>query len=75
MADITVKDETASAASTIQEKDEHINTLVADPKVPVYVNPRPVVQGFWKSRLAIHPGFEGDPREALSRSRKAVILA
>ncbi|KAF9290321.1 hypothetical protein BGZ74_000537 [Mortierella antarctica] len=46
MADTIVKEETASAASTIQEKDEHINTLVADPKVPVYVpvyvNPRPV---------------------------------
>lgn len=79
MADTIVKEETVSAASTIQEKDEHINTLVADPKVPVYVpvyvNPRPVVQGFWKSRLAIHPGFEGDPRETLSRPRKAVILA
>ncbi|KAF9307553.1 hypothetical protein BG003_000617 [Podila horticola] len=75
MSDTIVKEETASAASTIQEKDEYINAIVADPKVPVYVNPRPVVQGFWKSRLAINPGFEGDPRETLSRPRKAVILA
>lgn len=76
MADTIVKEEPASAASTIQEKDNHVNTLVSDPKdAPVYINPRPVVQGFWKSRLAIHPGFEGDPRETLSRPRKAVILA
>lgn len=77
MSDTIVKEETASTTSTIQEKDDHINTLDSDPKdtAPVYINPRPVVQGFWKSRLAIHPGFEGDPRETLSRPRKAVILA
>ncbi|KFH73040.1 hypothetical protein MVEG_00265 [Podila verticillata NRRL 6337] len=77
MSDTIVKEETASAASTIQEKDDHIDTMVSLPKdtATVYINPRPVVQGFWKSRLAIHPGFEGDPRETLSRRRKAVILA
>ncbi|KAF9581876.1 hypothetical protein BGW38_000947 [Lunasporangiospora selenospora] len=41
----------------------------------VSVNPPgPVVEGFWKSRFAIRPGFKGDPREELSRFRKTVIL-
>ncbi|KAG0222425.1 hypothetical protein BGX31_009158 [Mortierella sp. GBA43] len=34
-----------------------------------------VHQGFWKQRLSIRPAVDGDPRQQLSRFRKAVILA
>ncbi|KAF9428514.1 hypothetical protein BGZ94_002095 [Podila epigama] len=82
-----VVNETASAASTIQEKAEYTKTSVVDgpdsspaaataavvvPK-PVYSS-APPVHGFWKTKFSINPGFEGDPRETLSRTRKAIIL-
>ncbi|KAF8930997.1 hypothetical protein BGZ47_000286 [Haplosporangium gracile] len=33
------------------------------------------IKGFWKSRLALRDGFEGDPRHELSRFRKTIILS
>ncbi|KAI1300686.1 hypothetical protein EDD11_006048 [Mortierella claussenii] len=45
------------------------------PQAPVAVPQGHVHKGFWKQRLAINPGVEGDPRLVLSRFRKAVILA
>ncbi|OAQ23782.1 MFS general substrate transporter [Linnemannia elongata AG-77] len=35
---------------------------------------RKTAKGFWKSRLALRDGFEGDPRHELSRFQKTVIL-
>ncbi|KAF8939921.1 major facilitator superfamily domain-containing protein [Dissophora ornata] len=64
-------------ASNEMSESISLSALAHTPPLPLSAGPTspPVHQGGWRKRLVVGPGFEGDPRTALSPFRKGVILA
>ncbi|CAO3570656.1 unnamed protein product [Mortierella alpina] len=71
----TNRDPTATPPSPLNSNHYTKTEAEADSlRAPGASTPEVVHEGYWKQRFMVRPHFQGDPREELSRFRKAVIL-